>query len=156
MKNLIVGLAVIFVFASLTNAQSFDWAFSAQGEGVAEGNAVCMDADGNSYITGYFTGKPFVIGKISLTNTSVNDGNTDMFVAKLDKAGKVVWAMQSKGVVEERGIDIACDKTGHIVVVGTFKGEKATFGTTELVNPTRNPFLNIHYANQCSGENSMG
>jgi hypothetical protein len=63
-----------------------------------------------------------------------------MFVAKIDKTGRVIWAMQSNGSGEERGIDIACDKTGHIVVVGIFKGASATFGSTVLTNPVLNSF----------------
>lgn len=139
MKNSIFLTVCFLLLSSIANAQSFDWAFAGQGKLVDEGNAVCLDADGNSYITGNFSSNPFLLGKISLTNTSLNKASMEMFVAKLNPKGNVVWAMQSKGAGEERGIDIACDKTGHIVVTGVFRGEKAMFGTTELVNPTRFP-----------------
>ncbi len=134
MKNLITGFAMTIIFASASFAQTFDWAISGEGKLVDEGNAVCLDADGNSYITGSFSSNPFLLGKVSLTNTSTNPAVVEMFVAKLDPKGNVLWAIQSKGASEERGIDIACDKTGHSVVVGNFRGEKATFGTTTLVN----------------------
>lgn len=139
MKSLIISLVLTIGLVSLINAQNFDWAISGQGKLVDEGNAVCLDAAGNSYITGNFSSNPFLLGKVALTNTSLNKASMEMFVAKLDPKGNVVWAIQSKGAGEERGIDIACDKTGHIVVVGNFRGEKATFGTTELSNPTRFP-----------------
>jgi hypothetical protein len=139
----VIALIILFTSSSLTQAQSYDWAISSQGKLVDEGNAVCMDSDGNSYITGYFSSNPFALGSFSLTNSSVNPQlpqNSDMFVVKIDKTGKAIWAIQSNGSGEEKGIDIACDKTGHIVVVGIFKGASATFGTTELKNPSINSF----------------
>lgn len=36
-------------------AQSFGWIVGSQGKLVDEGNAVCVDADGNSYVTGRFS-----------------------------------------------------------------------------------------------------
>ncbi|HMS39468.1 MAG TPA: hypothetical protein PKE69_04525 [Pyrinomonadaceae bacterium] len=133
MKNLIIILTIVCA-SSIVHAQKFDWAISGVGKLVDEGNAVCMDADGNSYITGNFSSNPLLFGKISLKNSSTNSAVMDMFVAKLDAKGNFLWAIQSNGTGEERGIDIACDKTGNVVVVGVFRGEKATFGTTELVN----------------------
>lgn len=138
MKKLIVSFAMTLVFASVSFAQKFDWAMSGQGNLVDEGNAVCIDTEGNSYITGNFSSNPLLLGKISLRNSSTNRAAMDAFVAKLDPKGNVLWAIQSNGASEERGIDIACDKTGHIVVVGIFRGEKATFGTTTLVNQFKN------------------
>lgn len=164
MKNLIFTFALTVVFASAAFAQNFDWAIAGQGKLVDEGNAVCLDADGNSYITGNFSSNPLLLGKISLKNSSTNPAVMDMFVAKLDPKGNVLWAIQSKGASEERGIDIACDKTGHIVVVGVFRGDKATFGTIELVNPTRyslstfilriNASGNVQWAQRAGGKNN--
>lgn len=146
MKKSMIALVIVFASLSLVRAQSYDWAITAQGERgrVDEGNAVCMDADGNSYVTGRFSSGKFAIGSFSFTNTTITSTNPydafDMFVAKIDKTGKVVWTIQSNGAGEERAVDIACDKTGHIAVAGIFKGASATFGTTELKNPTANSF----------------
>lgn len=46
-----------------------------------------VDANGNSYITGIFRGTAH-FGDISLTSR----GNTDVFIAKYDAAGNVLWA----------------------------------------------------------------
>ncbi len=136
MKNLTIILTIVFASA-IAQAQKFDWAISGQEKLVDEGNAVCMDAVGNSYITGSFSSNPFLLDKVSLKNSSTNLTAADMFVAKLAPKGNVLWAIQSNGASEERGIDIACDKTGHIVVTRVFRREKVTFGTFELTNPTR-------------------
>ncbi|GEM_PF-6370421 len=143
MKNFIIALIIVLAVSSFIHAQSFDWAITSQGKLVDEGNAVCMDSEGNSYITGYFSSSSFLLGKFTLSNSSanpVNPQNSDMFVAKIDKTGKVLWAMQSNRIGQEKGIDIVCDKTGHIVVAGIFKGAKAAFGTTELTNPSSGSF----------------
>ncbi len=141
MRNLIIILAIkILLLSTSTYAQKYDWAISAGGKSVDEGTSVCMDSVGNSYITGSFSSRPFKLGGFSFTNTSKPSykPTMDMFVAKLDKTGKVAWAIQSKGLGEERAVDIACDTTGHIIVVGSFKGKKATFGTKEITNPREN------------------
>lgn len=144
MKKIIIALITVLASLSFVHAQSYDWAIASQGKIADTGNAVCMDAEGNSYVTGSFSSSAFAIGGFSLTNTTITSTNPydafDMFVAKIDKTGKVVWAIQSNGAGEERGIDIACDKTGHIAVVGIFKGAKATFGTTELANLNTSSF----------------
>jgi hypothetical protein len=144
MKKLILTLTILIATSSLGRAQSFDWAMTSQGSLVDEAKSVCMDAEGNSYVTGSFTSNPYRLGSFSLNNSSTNPShpqNSDLFVAKFDKDGKVLWAMQSNGAGEEKGIDIACDRTGHIVVVGIFKGATpATFGATKLTNPVAGTF----------------
>lgn len=171
MKRISIISLLIFIAGSFAvKAQSFDWAAGSPGErGHAdEGSAVCMDADGNSYVTGRFSSRTFTLGTFSLTNTSVTATNPydafDMFVAKFDSRGKVLWVIQSDGAGEERGVDIACDKTGHVVVVGIFKGASAKFGTTELRNPNTSAFStflmrvnalgNIQWAKWAGGKSS--
>lgn len=144
MKRLIFGLTVLVAASSLAHAQTFDWAITSQGGLVDDAKSVCMDAEGNSYVTGSFTSSPFRLGSFTLNNSSTNPSNpqnSDMFVAKFDKDGKALWAMQSSGAGEEKGVDIACDKTAHVVVVGVFKGAMpATFGATKLTNPGAGSF----------------
>jgi hypothetical protein len=142
MKNLIIILtfALILILPTAVQAQNYDWAISSSGKLVDEGTAVCLDASGNSYIAGSFTSRPFGIGEFSFMNTAKppNQQTADMFVAKLDQTGKVLWAIRSEGIGEEKARAISCDRTGHIVVAGLFKGQKATFGTVEITNPKRN------------------
>ncbi|MEZ5347392.1 MAG: hypothetical protein R2681_17735 [Pyrinomonadaceae bacterium] len=139
MRNLTVIFAVKILLLSISvSAQKYDWAVSLGGKSVDEGASVCMDAEGNSYIAGSFSSRPFEIGSFSLMNTSNTFNKWKMFVAKLDGSGKVVWAIQSKGLGDERAVDVACDKTGHIIVVGKFTGKKATFGSKEITNPREN------------------
>lgn len=120
--------------------KKYDWAISSKGKSIDEGTSVCMDSAGNSYIAGSFSSRPFAIGNFSFVNTSTPSykESMDMFVAKLDKNGKAVWAIRSEGKGNEKATDIACDKTGHIVVIGSIKGKNVKFGTEEINNPRDN------------------
>ena len=133
-RNLYRAAVLAFCLTAAAAAQTFTWTTAGQGTLVDEGKSVCIDREGNSYVTGNFSSASFRIGKITLRNSSAMSTSMDMFVAKFDPNGTAVWAIQSNGAGEERGIDIACDQTGHISVVGVFRGEKATFGPTTLVN----------------------
>jgi hypothetical protein len=134
---LAVSLTILLASAADADAQSFDWAVGSLGQHADQGNAVCIDPAGNSYVTGYFSSSPFRLGAFTLTHTPVGPlsfTKTKMFVAKLDRTGKALWAMQSEGDGTEQGIDIACDRSGHVVVVGSFVGGEVTIGPTRLAN----------------------
>lgn len=138
MTNIFKLLILTIGFSTFIQAQSFDWAIATQGSHVDEGNAVCMDAVGNSYVAGTFSSPKFVVATSTLANSSVEVGVqpvTDVFVAKFDPKGKLLWTFQSNGVGEERAVDIACDGMEHVALVGLFKGKSAKFGSRELVNP---------------------
>lgn len=74
MKNLIIILAIVFLSA-IVQAQTYDWGIASQGKIVDAGNAVCLDAEGNSYVTGNFSSSAFALGGFSLTNTTTTSTN---------------------------------------------------------------------------------
>ncbi len=73
---------------------NFLWAKSAIGSGDEGGASVSCDASGNSFITGDFTSPTLVFGSYTLTNM----GSNDIYLAKYDPNGNVLWA---KKVQEE-------------------------------------------------------
>lgn len=84
-----------------------------------------LDAAGNTYVTGYFLNSA-TFGTISLQNPGYN-----MFVAKLDPAGTVLWAVRASEGTEGRGIVV--DASGNILVTGSFKGT-VNLGSIRLVS----------------------
>ncbi len=158
MKRSIVLLTIFFILSVGIEAQSYDWAISTSGKQVNTGAAVCVDVMGNSYITGSFMSTPFGIGGQVLKNSTIPASNNatgsgkgspslisntaapafDMFVAMLDRTGTVKWAIQSEGVGEEKAIDITCDPKGHAIVLGTFTGTSAKFGSHEITHENAN------------------
>ena len=66
------------------------WAKQAMGTYSNYGNDIAVDANGNSYVTGYFWGNA-TFGTTTLTSS----GEKDIFVAKLDSNGNWLWAKQA-------------------------------------------------------------
>ncbi len=114
--------------AKLDPDGKFVWATSAGGTGDDLGKALTLDAAGNVYITGGFSGTA-TFGSTTLTSL----GSQDILVAKLDAAGKFVWATSagSDHKDPEGGRGIVVDAKGNVTVAGWFMST-ATFGTRQL------------------------
>jgi len=117
----------IFV-AKLNNTGAWQWAVRAGGTLADSGYAIAVDASGNSYITGDFSGTA-TFGTINLTSA----GTIDMFVAKLNNVGAWQWALRTGGSADDRGRAITVDMSGNCYIAGEFSGT-ATFGTTNLTS----------------------
>jgi len=94
-------------------------------------NAV-TDQEGNTYITGYFKGK-LLLGE---TNFYIDDSTDNVFIAKYDRSGNVVWAKRSTDKAKGRGYNINMDNEGNLYVCGTFENLMA-FGSFNIVFATR-------------------
>ena len=95
-----------------------------QDDNVSSFGAVAVDTTGGVYITGAFRGTA-VFGTASL----VSSGADDIFVAKYDTAGALVWAKRYGGTGADFGAAIAVDSVGNSYVTGGFKST-ATFGSS--------------------------
>ncbi len=135
MKKLVLLVAI---FAAISagntdnvNAQTFyRWVNQAGGtDSVVKGYGLTMDVYGNSIVTGKFTGT-CVFGE---TNTLHSGGASDIFIAKYDQSGDLVWVRQAGGTSDDEGYGIATDGAGNIIVTGKFQGD-ATFGQTVLAS----------------------
>ena len=117
----------IFV-AKMDSSGNWLWAKKAGGTNYDDGYGIAVDANGNSYVTGYFLGDAD-FGNTTLTSS----GGSDIFVAKLDINGNWRWAKQARGTSYDKGYSIAVDANGNSYVTGGFE-ESATFGTTTLTS----------------------
>jgi hypothetical protein len=116
---------------------------------------IATDENGNSYVTGFFQGSA-TFGSTVLTSS----GGRDMFIAKYDAVGKVVWAQKGGGIGDDNGYGIAVDGSGNSYVTGTFgilglsgiNGPSATFGTTTL---TRSGSFDIFIAKYDAAGNAV-
>ncbi len=88
------------------------------------------DSDGNLYVVGSFSGTSFSLGSATLTN----NGMSDVFIAKYNRAGAFVWAESAGGTEADTATGIAKDSHGNIYMVGNFRSSSITFGTTSLTN----------------------
>ena len=104
------------------------WAKRAGGVEYDVGQGIATDGSGNSIVTGYFRGRA-TFG----TTTLISAGLWDIFIAKYDANGNLVWVKQAGGTGYEEGTSIATDGSNNIIVTGGFQGT-VTFGTTILTS----------------------
>ena len=91
-----------------------------------EGKAVTCDVNGNIYITGMFTDTA-KFGNVTL----IGNGSTDIFVAKYDPQGQILWAKNAGGPNADVGYSIDVDKNGNVFVGGNIDS-LAYFGSTTV------------------------
>ena len=123
------GLDDIFI-AKYNSSGALMWAKRSGGTGEDYGNAIAIDGSANSYVTGSFDGTAtFGAGEANETSLTVA-GGYDMFIAKYDSNGALVWARQAGGAGEDIAWAIAVDNSGNSYVMGSYTGP-ATFGPGE-------------------------
>ena len=123
-------LVSLLSFRAQAQAPAFTSAVPCGAGSVGFGNGLriaqnVLDAVGNTYVTGYFLNSA-TFGTISLQSPGYN-----MFIAKFDPSGTVLWAVRAGGGTEGRGI--AVDASGNVLVTGAFRGTVA-FGAVQLVS----------------------
>ncbi|HKR04734.1 MAG TPA: T9SS type A sorting domain-containing protein [Bacteroidia bacterium] len=106
------------------------WARSAEGLNEERAYSISIDKYDNSILTGYFASTVLTFNTITLAN----NGSNDIFVAKYDSSGNVMWANSAGGTNSEVGYSIASVTGGNIIVTGTFSSSLISFGTSTLTN----------------------
>ncbi len=100
---------------------TLQWAKSIGGTLNDTGEDIVLDASGNVYTTGYFSGTADFdpgAGVYNLTSA----GAVDIFISKLDAAGNFIWARSMGGTGSGWGISIALDGSGNVYTTGYFQG----------------------------------
>lgn len=132
MKNTFF-LLMFLVCTYASFSQNVGWAKNAIGSDLDEGNAIAIDAAGNTYITGRFESPILTFGSIPINN-STNANNTDIFVAKINPLGNCLWAKSLGGADNDYGAAIAVDNDGNVYVGGYYKSTSITDGINIITN----------------------
>ncbi len=116
---------------------SLRWARSAGVTSVVEGLSIAADAAGNALVTGHFNGSTtFGAGEANETTLTVPSfSGPDIFVAKYDPNGSLIWARSAGGSSSDGGRGVAVDAGGNALVTGYYLGS-ATFGAGEANETT--------------------
>ncbi|MBI4946243.1 MAG: SBBP repeat-containing protein [Bacteroidetes bacterium] len=117
------GDADIFI-SKFTSTGKFLWVRNAGGRNDDVSNAIATDVSGNSYITGYFSGTA-LFGTVKATST----GYSDIFIAKYDAAGNLVWLKTAGGTYQDEAYSICTDVAGNCYLTGYFTGNAMFSGT---------------------------
>ncbi len=108
------------------------WAKRAGGSGNDVSNSVSAESGGNAYITGSFE-STISIGTTTLVNAGFA-GSTDIFIAKYDGTGNVLWAKSIGANSNDVGYSITTHTSGNVYVTGSFFSFPIVIGTTTLTN----------------------
>ncbi|RYY67592.1 MAG: T9SS type B sorting domain-containing protein [Chitinophagaceae bacterium] len=116
-------LPLLVAFTAIASAQAPVWVKSVGAPGLQLGDRSAVDAAGNLYVTGRFSGTnvdfdPSPTGTFLLSAS----GTTDGYVAKYAPNGNFVWAFRLGGSDRDEINDIALDHSGHFVLSGYFRG----------------------------------
>lgn len=130
-NNLIsTGSTDIFIL-KLDASGNFTWAKKIGGPTVDAGYSITVDASGNIYSTGSYSGTSAPVGTpgpvdfdpgpgtFELVSTK---GTPDIFILKLDAAGNFVWAKGFGNLGSDYGSSVKADATGNVYTTGTFSG----------------------------------
>jgi hypothetical protein len=138
MKNALLLTVTLFLLVNSFKAQNLLWSKgfgNSMGEGIT---SVVVDGAGNVFTTGYFWNTvDFDPGPGTYTLTS--NGNTDIFVQKLDANGNFLWAGHMGGVADDNGNSIALDASGNVYITGMFAAtgdfDPSSSSTYSLIAP---------------------
>jgi hypothetical protein len=117
------------------------WAVRAGGTGSDFGSSITIDALGNMYLSGYYFSSTISFGSTTFNNIGVQD----MFVAKYDSSGGVIWAQSSGSVNQDNSSCVKIDAIGNVYVIGRFVGPSINFGTTTLTCVGGSDFYIVKY-----------
>ena len=116
-----------FFLAKFNPNGRFLWVEFEESTGNMVGVAVGSDNQDNIYIAGEFAGSTTFNNDTML---QTGDGN-DVFIARYDPDGDIVWANQAGGRFNDAVNDIAVESNGDFYITGSIGGT-ADFGGTEV------------------------
>jgi uncharacterized delta-60 repeat protein len=120
------GILDMFV-ARYTGNGTLMWARRAGGGDFTEGNGVATLPDGSCVVTGFLRGLAiFGLGDPGQTVLGSLYDTNDMFVAKYDAGGALLWARSGGGSAHDSGREVDVFPDGGVAVSGIF-GDIAVF-----------------------------
>lgn len=130
-----------FFLAKVSKEGRFLWVRSLGGSLVDRGYGVATDAAGNAYVTGHYQSTDAVVDGKVLPNA----GDYDVFLAKYDTAGALLWIRTAGGKGYDYGHGVVVDSKGDVVITGAVAGE-AKFGeVTVNAGSTTRPIFCAKY-----------
>ncbi len=108
------------------------WAKNGNGTGNDYGYGVCTDAGGNALLTGKFQSVSLTLGSTTLFNSDNSGSTSDMYAAKYDPSGNVLWSQCATGAMREAALGICTDAGGNAFVTGWFDSQYVVFGSDTM------------------------
>ncbi len=145
---------ILLVFAAFRgHAQVFDWTVQLGEGGSDASHAITTDNEGNVFVSGYFESAKMKLGSVSLVNKKAE--TMDIFVAKYDPAGKLLWARSAGGESDDRAEAICTDAKGNCYITGHFKSKEVTFDSQKISSNTDNRASDEFYIAKYSASGTL-
>jgi hypothetical protein len=138
--NTTSGFADIFI-AKYDSSGKFLWAKGAGGVSDDYAFSICSDSVCNLFITGTFSNATVTFDTFSLPNM----GSEDVFIAKYDSTGSVLWANSAGGSSFDYGLSVTSDNQGNAFINGTFESGSIVFGSLTLSNVGQGDMFTVKY-----------
>ncbi|HLA55846.1 MAG TPA: T9SS type A sorting domain-containing protein [Flavobacterium sp.] len=145
---------LLLLLPFLCFSQNPDWQW-ARNHSIATNTGrqyTAIDSEGNIYLVGDFAGATLTIGSTTLTNSGADFW--DIYIAKYDKDGNVLWAKKLGGEYRDSPCAIATDGSGNFYITGSYQ-HSITIGSTTLDNTIGVDFSNNFFAKFDSDGNAL-
>ena len=127
----LAGLIILGLGVIQGRSQEFQWA--QQTGGYAVGTSVVAGQSGEIVYAGYFWSSTAGLGATTLTNWGITN-SSDLFLAKCNKDGQILWVRQAGGETDDRARGLAVDAAGNLYVTGYFWSSNLVLGAFTLTN----------------------
>ena len=114
--------------AKYDSSGNFLWVRKIGGLNEDDSNDIEVDTDGNIYVTGFFNDTANF-----QTTTRNSAGGADIFIAKYNGNGALIWAQKLGNIGVDVGGDLAIDSNKNIYATGVFQ-EVVKFGGINLIS----------------------
>jgi hypothetical protein len=95
---------------------------------------LAVDAFGNVTVVGNYFSLTCGFGAFTLNNSDTTGNSNDMFIAKYDEFGNVLWAKSAGGIGLDYANNITSDVFDNIYMIGTFTSSPISFDADTLFN----------------------
>jgi len=133
------GLADCFI-AKYNSNGGLIWAESFGGRDLANGKSIALDSMGNIYVCGGFLGTNVSVGGILLKYYGRGD-TWNIFVTKLDPAGRPLWAQTAGGDLNDFGESVAVGAQADCYIGGSLGVGVTTFGPNNFLSSNVSGFV---------------
>lgn len=107
--------------SKIDNSGNFIWALKIGSTGNETIQSICLDANGNIFTTGFFSGTTDLNpsdGEIIYNSK----GGNDIFISKFNSTGSVIWGRAFGSINDDKGVSIAIDNLGNVFTTGSIGG----------------------------------
>ena len=139
-KLLFTSAFAIFCLMLNINAQTVHYAKKGISQGFENGNAIVADDSGNVYVTGQFE-----YTSVFDNRTLSSYGSHDIFVAKYNSSGNIVWIKSAGGTDGDIGMGIGIDAQHNVYITGEIEKTVRFSSTISLTSSGGNDIFIAKY-----------